>query len=98
MTAISIECLVCVCRHAEYFHDKGKGCNPKECHCKKFTADPRRKEILSIAISAITAYKFKNFVTLKHGLKKGGLSFEVERALREYMGEKDLDVMINDHE
>jgi hypothetical protein len=94
MTAITVESPACVCRHAEYLHSE-KGCNPY-CHCKKFIPDPKNKEILSITISAITAHKFKNFVTLKHGFKKGALSFEVERALRQYMGEKDLDVFIDE--
>jgi hypothetical protein len=31
-----------------------------------------------------------------HGFKKGGLSFEFERALRQYMGEENLDVFIDD--
>jgi hypothetical protein len=98
MTAITLECLGCVCGHADYLHIDGKKCKPTRCPCKKFTLDPERNEILSITISAITAHKFKNFVVLKHGFKKGGLSFEVERALREYMGEENLDVYINDNE
>jgi hypothetical protein len=95
MTAITIESLRCICQHAEYLHDKENGCN-SYCHCKKFTPDPKSRVILSITLSAITAHKLKNFVTLKHGFKKGALSFEVERALRQYMGEKDLDVFIDE--
>jgi hypothetical protein len=96
MTAITIESLGCICGHADVVHDKDKRCVNNHCHCKKFTLNPKRKVILSITLSAITAHKFKNFVTLKHGFKKGALSFEVERALRQYMGEKDLDVFIDE--
>lgn len=51
-----------------------------------------------MAISSITYQKFRNFVSLRHGYKKGALSFEVERAIREAMGEKNLDVLMNDKE
>jgi hypothetical protein len=98
MTAITLESPACVCGHLEYLHDSDKRCDPSYCHCRKFTIDPERKVIISVSLPAITAHKFKNFVTLKHGFKKGGLSFEVERALREYMGEKDLDVFTDDNE
>jgi hypothetical protein len=95
MTPVTLESPACICRHAEYLHDTEKGCNPY-CHCKKFTPDPKNKVVLSVTISAVLAHRFKNYVTLMHGFKKGGLSFEFERALRQYMGEENLDVFIDD--
>ena len=57
-----------------------------------------RKIRLSVNISIECNEKFRSLVRLRHGLKQGALTFEVERALRQYLGEKDLDVLINDKE
>jgi hypothetical protein len=68
------------------------------CSCRRYTPDTNQKVILSVAISSITAKKFRNHARLRHGLKKGALSFEVEKALREAMGENNIDVFMNDKE
>jgi hypothetical protein len=70
----------------------------RHCDCKKYTPDPKNKVVLSVTISAVLAHKFKNYVTLMHGFKKGGLSFELERAIRQFMGEENIDVFIDDKE
>ncbi|MGC2425598.1 MAG: hypothetical protein WA421_01070 [Nitrososphaeraceae archaeon] len=44
----------------------------------------------------MTISGFKNLVLLRHGLTKGALSLEVERALKEHMSEKDLNVFVSD--
>jgi hypothetical protein len=49
-------------------------------------------------ISRECYYKFRNLIILRHGLTQGSISFELERALHQYMGEKVLDVLINDNE
>jgi hypothetical protein len=77
-------------------HENGEFCTG--CSCRKYIADTNQKVVLSVAISSVTYKKFRNLVSLRHGYKKGALSFEVERALREAMGEKNLDVFMNDKE
>jgi hypothetical protein len=97
--------IICICGHAHELHKNGEGqCGPCPgrfpCNlsCKKYVPNPKQRAILSVNIPAILCERFKNHVGLKHGHKKGSLSFEVERALREYLGEKDLDVFMNDKE
>jgi hypothetical protein len=87
---------LCICEHDPDLHENGEFCTG--CSCRKYSPNDKQKVILSVAISSITSQKFRNFVSLRHGYKKGGLSFEVERALREIMGEKNLDVLMDDKE
>jgi hypothetical protein len=87
---------LCICEHDPDLHENGEFC--MGCSCRKYSPDNKQKVILSVAISSTTYKKFRNIVSLRHGYKKGALSFEVERALREVMGEKNLDVLMNDKE
>lgn len=88
--------LLCICEHDPDLHENGEFCTG--CSCRRYTPDPKQKEIISVAIPTIITKKFRSLVGLRHGFKKGALSFEVEKALRQYMGEKNLDVLMNDKE
>jgi hypothetical protein len=88
--------IICTCGHVPELHENGGFC--PGCSCRKYKPNPSQKSILSATISTITYKKFRNYVALRHGLKKGAISFEVERVLREYMGDKNLDVLMNDKE
>ena len=100
MTSISNNTVFCTCGHQYSIHNYSiHGHNnicDQGCNCKKYTPDPKQKAILSVTISGITMNNLKNLVLLRHGLTKGALSFEVERALKEYMSEKDLNVFVSD--
>ena len=94
MTSLENQAAVCLCGHCEYLHKPNHSCG-RFCRCKKYVPDPRRTANLSVTLSADLLYRFKNQVMLRHGLRKGGLSLEVERALRKYLGEYVTELMTN---
>jgi Ribbon-helix-helix domain len=93
---------ICICGHRRGYYDGRDHCEDEECECIEFKVDTKRmlkqRVQLNISVSFECDMKLRNFTMLKHGATKGALSFEVERAIRQYLGEKDLDVLVNDKE
>jgi hypothetical protein len=87
---------VCICEHMPDSHENGEFC--LGCSCRKFRPNPDHKVTLSVTISSITNEKFRKHVGSMHGWTKGAISFEVEKALLLALGEKDLDILMNDKE
>lgn len=78
---------ICTCGHRidiHYEHKCGYWC---DCNKRKFVPDPKEKVIINVTLSGDIAYKLKNHVMLRHGTRKGGLSLEIEYAIRKYLGE-----------
>ncbi|HEX9317898.1 MAG TPA: hypothetical protein VF884_03085 [Nitrososphaeraceae archaeon] len=92
--------LICICGHGRG-HYRGRDHRESEvCACTKFILDKKRnlKDKMNIQgkISRECYYKFRNLIMLRHGFAPGSISFELERALRLYMGEKVLDVFVDE--
>jgi hypothetical protein len=92
--------LICICGHGRGHYSGRDHCEDETCYCAEFVADKKRnltdKMNIQGKVSRECYYKFRNLIILRHGLAPGSISFELERALRQYMGEKDLDVFIDD--
>jgi len=78
---------ICTCGHHIDIHYERKCGYWCDCNKTKFVPDPKTKVIINVTLPGDLVYKFKNSVLLRHGLRKGGLSLEVEYALRRYLGE-----------
>ena len=78
--------VVCQCGHYLDIHVNTHNCG-RHCKCQKFVPNSERSANLSVTLPADLLYRFKNHVMLRHGVRKGGLSLEVEYALRKCLGD-----------